>query len=140
MSHRNYIHCANRNCGAECGTGYPPTCDDPGYVDLDDSAVIDDLNDDVFCSQECYDECHPVYCVDCGDEDVGKNGDRCAYCTLVAEQGEDAAYAWYRSQHPELFRKPVASVSVDTAHSIVPKKAVQGGRIASRPANVAKSF
>jgi hypothetical protein len=120
---RNYIRCANRNCGAECGT-YSATYDDPGYVDLDDSVVIDERNDDVFCSQECYDDCHPVYCADCGDEEVGKEGDRCTYCTMVAEQGEDAAYAWYRSQHPELFRKPVASVSVDTAHLIIRKKAL----------------
>ncbi len=118
MGQRNYIRCANCNCEAECGTGYAATYSDPGYVDLDDGAVVDDQNGDVFCSQECYDECHPVYCADCGDQEVGKTGDRCAYCTIMAEQGEDAADAWYRSQHCEMFRKPVASVSVAAAYDI----------------------
>ena len=122
MSHRIYIHCAN--CGTECGSGYSAIYSDPGGVDLDDDAVIDDRNDEVFCSQECYDECHPVHCADCRDEEVEKEGDRCTYCTIVAEQGEDAADAWYRSQHPELFRKPVASVSAAVAHAIVRKKAI----------------
>jgi len=110
MGYRNSIHCANRNCEAECGTAHASTFSDPGYVDLDAGAVIDDRNGDVFCSDECHAESHPVYCADCGDEKVAKAGDRCTYCTIMAEKGEDAAYAWYCSQHPELLRKPVASV------------------------------
>jgi hypothetical protein len=116
MGQTNYIRCANGNCETECGTGYAATYSDPDYVDLYDGAVADDSNGDVFCSQECYDQCHPVYCADCGDEEVGKTGDRCTYCTIMAEQGEDAADAWYRSQHREMLRKPVASVSVDAAY------------------------
>ena len=123
MGDTNYIRCANRNCEAECGTGHAATYSDPDYVDLDDGVVVDDRNGEVFCSQECYDECQPVYCADCGDEKVGKTGDRCTYCRIVAEQGEDEAHEWYRSQHPELFRKPVASVSVAAVHSIDHKKA-----------------
>lgn len=124
MNLSNYIHCANRNCEAECGTNHTATYSDPGYVDLDGCAVIDERNGDVFCSQECYDECHPVYCANCGDKPVGKVGDRCTYCTIETEQGEDAAYEWYRSQHPELGRKPVASVSAAAAYPIVRKKVV----------------
>ena len=123
MGHANYIRCANHNCEAECGTGHATTYSDPDYVDLDGGVVVDDRNGEVFCSQECYEECHPVYCADCGDEKVGNTGDRCTYCTIVAEQGEDAAHEWYRSHHPELFRKPVASVSVAAVHSIDQKKA-----------------
>ena len=115
MSYRNYIRCANRNCEAECGVDHAPTFSDPGDSDLHDGALVDDRSGDVFCSQECYDECHPAYCADCGDEKVGKAGDRCTYCTIVAEQGEDAAWAWYRSQHFELLRKPVASVPAAAA-------------------------
>lgn len=118
MGHTNYIRCSNRSCEAECGTGYAATYSDPDCVELDDGAVVDDRSGDVFCSQECYDECHPVYCTDCGDEEVGRAGDRCKYCTIVAEQGKDAADAWYRSQHPELFRKPVASVSAAAAYDV----------------------
>jgi hypothetical protein len=124
MGYRNYLHCANQNCEAECGTYHPATYSDPGYIDLDGGAVVDDRNGDVFCSQECYHECNPVYCVDCGDEKVGSVGDRCTYCQILAEQGEDAAYAWYRSQHPELFRKPVASVPATAAGAIAIKKVV----------------
>jgi hypothetical protein len=124
VGYRNYIHCANRDCEAECGTDHASTYDDPGYADLDDGAVVDDRNGDVFCSQECYDECRAVYCTVCGDAEVGKAGDRCTYCTIVAEQGEDAAYAWYRSQHPELIRKPVASVPAARVFAITRKKAV----------------
>jgi hypothetical protein len=115
MGHTIYIRCANRNCEAECGTGHAATYSAADYVDLDDGAVVDDRNGDVFCSQECYDECHPVYCADCGDEEVGKTGDRCTYCTIMAEQGEDAADAWYRIEHREPLRKPVASASVAAA-------------------------
>ena len=124
MSQRSHIHCANPNCEAECGSGPAAAYSDPSYVDLDDCAVIDDQNLDVFCSQECYDECHPVYCAECGDKPVGKEGDRCTYCTIEAEQGEDAAYEWYRSQHPELGRKPVVSVSAAEAYSCGRKKAI----------------
>lgn len=124
MSQRSYIHCANANCEAECGSGYADTYSDPGSIDLDDGAVIDEKNGDVYCSQECFAECHPVYCADCGDKPVGKEGDRCTYCTIEAEQGEDAAYEWYRSQHLELGRKPVASVSAVSAYPTVRKKAV----------------
>jgi hypothetical protein len=42
----------------------------------------------------------------------------------VAEQGEDAAYAWYRSQHPELIRKPVTSVPAAAVFAITRKNAV----------------
>jgi hypothetical protein len=119
-----YIRCANRNCEAECGTAHASTLSDPGYVDLDAGAVVDERDGEVFCSQECFDECHPIYCVDCGDEKVAKVGERCAYCTIIAEQGEDAAYAWYCSQHPELLRKPVVSVSAVAAGAIGRKKAV----------------
>lgn len=100
MSYRNYIHCVNRYCEAECGIDHAATYSDAGNIDLYDGAVVDDQNGDVFCSRECYDECHPVYCADCGDEQVGKAGDRCTYCTIMAEKGEDAAYAWYRSSIP----------------------------------------
>jgi hypothetical protein len=100
------------------------TYSDPGYIDLNEGAVVDDLNGDAFCSQECYDECHPIYCADCGDEKVRKEGDRCTYCAIVAEQGEDAAYAWYCSQHPKVLRKPVASVPAAAAHPIVRRKVV----------------
>jgi hypothetical protein len=124
MGYRNYIHCANRNCEAECGTDHSATSSDPGYVDLDDGAVVDDRNGDVFCSQACFDECHPAYCADCGDEKVAKAGDRCTYCAILAEQGEDAAYAWYCSQHPELLRKPVASVPASAVRAIAGKKVV----------------
>ena len=124
MSYRDCVYCANRNCGAECGVDHAGTFSDPGYSDLDDGAVVDEQNGDVFCSQECYDECHPVYCADCGDNVVEKAGDRCTYCTIMAEQGEDAAYAWYRSQHPEQFRKPLVSVRVPVAGATTFKKAV----------------
>jgi hypothetical protein len=124
MSYRNYAICANRHCGAECGLDHAATFSDPSYIDLDDGAVVDDRNGEVFCSQECYDECHLVYCADCGDEEVGKMGDRCTYCTIMAEQGEDAAYAWYRSQHPELLRKPVVSVPAAGAGAIALKKVI----------------
>jgi hypothetical protein len=124
VSDRHYIHCANRNCETECGVDSAATYDDPEYIDLDDGAVVDDRNGDVFCSQECYDECHPVYCADCGDIEVASAGDRCTYCTIMAEQGEDAAYAWYCSQHPELLRKPVASVHSPGAGAMAGKKAV----------------
>jgi len=117
------VRCANPNCEAECGTEHASTYSDPGYVDLDGGAVVDDRNGDVFCSQECYDECHPSYCADCGDEVVRKAGERCTYCTIMADQGEDAAYAWYCSQHPELLRKPVASVPASAAHAFGGKKA-----------------
>lgn len=123
MSYRNHIYCANRNCGAECGTGRAATYSDPADIGLDEGAVIDEQNGVVFCSQKCYDESHLVFCADCGDEQVRKAGDRCTYCTIVAEHGEDAAYAWYRSQHPQLFRKPVASVSAAAAGAIARKKA-----------------
>lgn len=122
MSSRNYIHCANPNCEAKCGIDHAATYSDPGYLNLDEGAVVDERNGDVFCSQECRDERYPAYCADCGDEKVAKAGDRCTYCTMMAEQGEDAAYAWYRSQHPRLLRKPVASVSATAA--IARKKAV----------------
>jgi hypothetical protein len=122
MGYKDYIHCANRNCEAECGTDHAATFSDPGYVDLDDGAVVDHRNRDVFCSQECYDECHPVYCVDCGDEKVGNVGDRCTYCKIMAEQGEDAAFGWYCSQHPERLRKPVASVSATAAFATASKR------------------
>ena len=122
MGYKDYIHCANRNCEAECGTDHAATFSDPGYVDLDDGAVVDHRNRDVFCSQECYDECHPVYCVDCGDEKVGNVGDRCTYCKIMAEQGEDAAFAWYCSQHPDRLRKPVASVPATAARATASKR------------------
>jgi len=118
MSSRQSIRCANPNCKAQCGTDHPSTYSNPGYVDLDDGAVIDDRNGDVFCSQDCYDECRPVYCADCEDQKVEKEGDRCTYCTITAEQGVDAAYAWYCSQHPELLRKPVASVPAPAFRAI----------------------
>lgn len=124
MFRRSTIRCANPRCGTECGVEYPSTHSDPGYADLDGRTVIDDVNGDVFCSQDCYNASHPVYCVDCHDEAVGKAGDRCTYCAIAAEQGEDAAYEWYRSQHPELFRKPVASVPAAAALSVVRKNAV----------------
>jgi hypothetical protein len=124
MGSSHYIHCANRNCEAECGTVGPATYSDPGYVDLNDGTIVDDLNGDVFCSQECYDECHPVYCADCGDNKVGKEGGRCTYCAIVAERGEDAAYAWYCAQHPRVPRKPVASVSASALRAVVGKRAV----------------
>jgi hypothetical protein len=122
MGYRNYIHCANRNCEAKCGTDHAATFSDLGYVDLDDGAVVDDQNGDVFCSQECYDECHPVCCVDCGDEKVGNVGDRCTYCKIMAEQGEDASFAWYCSQHPHRLRKPVASVPATAARAAASKR------------------
>lgn len=118
----DHVRCANPHCEVECGTEHVSTYSDPGYVDLDVGAVVDDRNGEVFCSQECYDEFHPVYCADCGDEKVEKAGDRCMYCAIMAEQGEDAAYAWYCSQHPELLRKPVASVPAAAAHTIASKK------------------
>jgi hypothetical protein len=118
----NYVRCANPHCEAECGTEHASTFSDPGYVDLDNGAVVDERTGDVFCSQECHDECHPVYCADCGDERVAKAGDRCTYCTIMAEQGEDAAYAWYRAQHPELLRKPVASVPAAAVRTIAGKR------------------
>jgi hypothetical protein len=121
MSSTNYIRCANKNCEAECGTEHPSTYNDPGYVDLDDGAVVDDRSGDVFCSQGCYDESHPIYCAECDDAKVGKEGDRCTYCTIKAEQGEDAAFAWFCSQRPELLRKPVASVPAATPRAIVSK-------------------
>jgi hypothetical protein len=124
MGYSNYVHCANPSCEAECGTGRSATYSDPGYVDLDDKTVVDDLNGDVFCSQECYDECHPTYCADCGDNKVGKEGGRCTYCAIVAEQGEDAAYAWYCSQHPKVLRKPVASVPASGLRAAASKRAV----------------
>lgn len=117
MNRRNYIHCANPHCEAECGTAHPSTYSDPGYADPYDGAVVDEANGEIFCSQDCYHECHPVYCAECHDEVVGKEGDRCTYCTILAAQGEDAAYSWYCSQHPELLRKPVASVSADEVRS-----------------------
>lgn len=118
----NYVRCANPQCEAECGTERASTYSDPGYVDLYADAVVDDRNGEVFCSQECYDERHPVYCADCGDEKVGTAGDRCTYCTITAEQGEDAAYAWYSSQHPKLHRKPVASVSAAAVRPFAGKR------------------
>ena len=118
MGHTDYIYCANRECAAECGSGHAATYTDPGDVDLDAAAVVDDLNGDVYCSQECYDECHPIYCAECGDEKVERPEDRCTYCSILAEQGEDAAFAWYRSKHPEMFRKPVASVYPAAAYEI----------------------
>jgi hypothetical protein len=121
MSSSKSIRCANQNCEAQCGTDHPSTYDNPGYVDLDDGAVVDDRSGDVFCSQDCYDESRPIYCADCDDAEVGKEGDRCTYCTITAEQGEDAACAWYYSQHPELLRKPVASVPAATQRAIVGK-------------------
>ncbi|HKF49380.1 MAG TPA: hypothetical protein VKB38_18620 [Terracidiphilus sp.] len=124
MNFRNHIHCTNQNCEADCGVDYAATFDDSGYIDLIDGAVIDERNGDVFCSQQCYDECHPVYCADCGDEKVGKAGDRCTFCTIAAEKGEDAAEAWYRSQHPELFRKPVESAPAAGAGGIAYKRVV----------------
>lgn len=124
MGDSHSIHCTNRSCEAECGTGYSATYADPGYVDLDDGTVVDELNGDVFCSQECYDQCHPIYCVDCGDNKVGKEGDRCTYCSIMVEQGEDAAYAWYCSQLPQVPRKPVASVPVSALRTAAGKRAV----------------
>ena len=124
MSYLNSVYCANRNCEAVCGVEHAATYTDPGYADLDDGAVIDDRNGEVFCSQECFDECQPVYCADCGDQTVEKAGDRCTYCTIHAEQGEDAAFAWYSSQHPEMLRKSVASVPAPSAGMIVVKKVV----------------
>jgi hypothetical protein len=124
MNHGDYIYCANRNCEAECGVDHAATFSDPAYADLSDGAVMDDRNGDVFCSQECYDASHPTYCADCGDEVVRMKGDRCTYCTIVSEQGEDAAYAWYRSQHPELLRKPVTSVSAVAAGAVARRKLV----------------
>jgi hypothetical protein len=121
MSSSRSIRCANQNCEAECGIEYPSTYNNPGYVDLEDAAVVDDRSGDVFCSQSCYDESRDIYCADCGDEKVEKEGDRCTYCTITAEQGEDAAYAWYCSQRPELLRKPVASVPAAPAHAVVNK-------------------
>ena len=118
----NHVHCANPHCEAECGTEHASTYSDPGYVDFYAGAVIDDRSGEVFCSQECYDECHPVYCADCGDEKVGKAGDRCTYCTITAEEGEDAAYAWYCSRHPKPLRKPVASVPAIAAGRIASEK------------------
>lgn len=120
----NYVRCANPHCEAACGTEYACTYSDPGYVDLEDGTVVDDRNGDVYCSQECFDECHPVYCADCGDEKVGRAGDRCTYCAIVAERGEDAAYAWYRSLHPELLRKPVVSVPAYAAGAIARRKVI----------------
>jgi hypothetical protein len=121
MSSGRSIRCANRNCDTQCGTDHLSTYGNPGYADLDDGAVVDDRSGDVFCSQNCYDESRPVYCADCGDDKVGKEGDRCMYCTITAEQGEDAAYAWYCSQRPELRRKPVASVPAFAARAVVGK-------------------
>ena len=121
MSSSKSIRCANLNCEAPCGTDYPSANGNPGYVDLDDGAVVDDRSGDVFCSQDCNDECRPFFCAGCGDEKVGKEGDRCTYCTIAAEQGEDAAFAWYRSQRPEPFRKPVASVPAAAVRAIVSK-------------------
>jgi hypothetical protein len=121
MSSSKFIRCANQNCNAQCGTEHPSTYDNPGHADVDDGAVVDDRSGDVFCSQECYDESRPVYCADCGDEKVGRDGDHCTYCTITAEQGEDAAYAWYCSQRPELRRKPVASVPAFAPRAIVSK-------------------
>lgn len=118
----NHVHCANPHCKAECGTEHTSTYNDPGYVALDAGTVVDDRNGEVFCSQECYDEYHPIYCSECGDRKVEKAGDRCTYCTIMAEQGEDAAYAWYCSQHPERLRKPVASVPAAAARTITGKK------------------
>jgi len=123
MSSSKSIRCANRNCEAQCGTDHSSTYDNPGYVDLDDRAVVDDRSCDVFCSQECYGESRPVYCADCGDEKVEKQGDRCTFCTITAEQGEDAACTWYRSQRPQLGRKPVASVPALAPRAIVIKTA-----------------
>ncbi len=124
MNSRQYIRCANRDCGTECGTSYSATSSDPGYLDLDERAVVDDKSGDVFCSRDCYNQANPVYCADCGDEKVQTAGDRCTYCTITAEQGEEAAYAWYCSQHPELLRKPVASVSSTTSYASAHKKAM----------------
>jgi hypothetical protein len=120
----NYIRCANPHCETESGTVHASTYGNPGYVDLAAGAVVDERNGEVFCSQQCYDECHPIYCSGCGDEKVGKAGDRCTYCTIMAEQGEDAAYAWYCSQHPELLRKPVASVPAAAAGTNARKRVV----------------
>lgn len=122
MSYRNYILCANGDCEAECGVEQAAVYSDPGNIALDDGAVVDDRNGGVFCSQQCYDVCHPVYCSDCGDKKVVKAGDRCTYCTIMAEKGEDAAYAWYRSQHLELLRKPVVSVPAAGSGAIARKK------------------
>jgi len=122
MSCNRYIRCANQYCDAECGTDHPSSYDDPGYVDLDDGAVVDDRTGDVFCSQDCYDESHPSFCTDCGDEEVGKKGDRCTDCTIAAEQSEGAPDAWYCSQHSELRRKPVASVPAVAPRAIVGRR------------------
>lgn len=116
MSHRIYGHCANQNCEAECGSGEADSYSDPGYIDFDEGAVIDDDNGDVFCSQECYDECHPVYCIECGDERVEKKGDRCAYCRTEAESGANATDDYLSL--PQLGCKPVASVSIAGVFSI----------------------
>jgi len=123
MVYGSYALCANPKCEAECGTEHGATFSDPGYVDPYVGAVVDDQNGDVFCSQECYQECHPVYCGDCGDEKVEQVGDRCLYCKIFAEQGEDAAYAWFCEQHPELLRKPVASVPATAVSRTASKKA-----------------
>jgi len=110
MNYSNIIFCANPNCSVRCGAGQVATFRDPEEADLQPNVVLDEQDGDVYCSQKCYDESHPIYCVDCGDEQVEKSGDRCAYCTIVAKQGEEAANVWYRAQHPEVFRKPVVSV------------------------------
>lgn len=114
MNPQRPIHCANAKCQAECGCDQAGTYSEPGYAELNAAVVIDDNTGDVYCSQECFDERHPAYCAECGDEQVGKVGDRCTYCTIAAEQGEEAANLWYRSQHPQLFRKPVVSVPAST--------------------------
>jgi hypothetical protein len=121
MSSSKSIRCANQNCEARCGTEHSSTFANPGFIEIEDGAVVDDRSGDVFCTQDCYDESRPIYCADCGDERVGKEGERCTYCTISAEQGEDAAYLWYRSQHLELRRKPVASVPAFAPRAIVSK-------------------
>lgn len=115
MTYRQTIRCANLRCEAVCGAEHAATHSDPGFIDLDEGTVVDDHNGDVYCSAECYALSHPIYCADCGDEKVAKAGERCTHCMILADQGEEAAYAWYRSQHPEMFRKPVASVDVSHA-------------------------
>ena len=122
MSHRIYAHCANQECEAECGSGQADTHSNPGYIEFDEGAVFDDDSGDVFCSQDCYDECHPVYCVECGDERVEKKGDRCAYCLTEAARGANGTDDDFLSQHPQLGRKPVGSVSIAEVSSIGRKK------------------
>jgi hypothetical protein len=50
----NYVRCANPHCEAECGTEHASTFSDPGYVDLDNGAVVDERTGDVFCSKNLF--------------------------------------------------------------------------------------